>query len=142
MIMLDNGGEASGFLAGITAAVDELAAATAGDGFAINEEAGKDLQAAILRLQEVLREGLQWMSRLDHEPPPLGTSPAATLYKSFIPTIAGDPAQGSIAAFKRMQHDLQVAHDAIGESITRYREADHGGAGDIIGIDVFPGRHR
>lgn len=137
--MLDAGAGAGGFLPSITTAVNELkAAASTGVGFNIDEEAGRDLQAAIVRLQDVLREGLQLMSRFDHEPPPLGTSPAADLYKNFIPTVASDPAQGSITAFRQMQQDLQVAYHTIGQSMARYRDAEQDSTSHVTSTNDVP----
>lgn len=120
-----------GFFQGITAAVHELKAAASTGGFTVNEEAGKDLQAAIMRLKAVIREGTNNLTRLPHEPIPLGSSPAATVSKTFIPTIATDPVQGAIPAFERMLHDLDDAYDTIARAIANFQQSEQGNTANI-----------
>lgn len=134
--------EPGGFFQGMTSAVHDLkAAASTGDGFTISEEAGKDLQAAIMRLKAVIREGTNDLSRLPHEAVPMGSSPAAKVCKTFIPTIATDPAQGAIPVFEQMLHDLDDAYETISRSMSSYQHNEQSITARInsIGNDGTPG---
>lgn len=128
----------SGFFQGITDAVHELKTAATTGGFTVNEEAGKDLQAAITRLKGVIREGTNNLSRLPHEPIPMGSSPAAMVSKTFIPTIATDPAQGAIPAFEQMLKDLDDAYVTIGRSIAAYRQNEQSNVAGINNAGGMP----
>lgn len=122
---------ASSFFQEITKAVHDLKTA-ATTGFTIDDQAGKDLQAAITRLKTVVRDALRSSSRLG-QAPPLGTSPAADVYKPFIATVASDPAQGAIPVLEQMLNDLVDAYDTIGRSMVSYRRSEQGNTSGITG---------
>ena len=128
---------ATGFFQDITKAVQDLKTA-ATTGFTIDDQAGKDLQAAITRLKSVIRESTNELTRFPHEPIPLGSSPAANVYKTFIPTIATDPTQGAITAFEQMLHDLDDAYETIARSMATYQQTEQGNAGGIDSAGGVP----
>jgi hypothetical protein len=56
--------------------------------------------------------------------PPLGTTPAAQVYKPFLATIATDPTQGFLPAMQKLKSDLEDAKELIRKSMATYRETD------------------
>jgi hypothetical protein len=111
-------------LAGVSQAVSSLRAASA-DGFGISQAGGDALIKALDQLSGQLDEHLNDADRLVQEPP-LGTTPAAQVYKPFLATIASDPVQGFIPALQKLQQDLQDTKDMIKKSMETYQATDHG----------------
>jgi hypothetical protein len=104
--------------------VANLKAASA-QGFGVSEAGGQALIKAIDTMYDGVTEALDKSLLLGQEPP-LGTTPAAQVYKPFLATIATDPAQGFIAAMKEFQQDLLDAKESIRKSMDVYKATDQG----------------
>lgn len=123
------GGNASASFAGISAAVGGIVSAV-NAGFTISENGGQPLLNAIQDLQTEVRTALRNSSILESHLP-LGSTPNATIYKPFLATVASDPSQGAIPALKKLQTDLNNAHDAIQKAMNNYHATDQGNAGKL-----------
>ncbi|MFD0199890.1 MULTISPECIES: hypothetical protein [Saccharothrix] len=118
---------AGGLLAGISGmsgAVAAFSAATAA-GFTISETGGQALIRAIDNMHEGATDALRRAEFLSQEPP-LGTTPAAQVYKPFLATIATDPIQGFIPAMRRFQDDLNQLRSKVEQAMTTYQVTDQG----------------
>ncbi|MEU4801735.1 hypothetical protein [Actinosynnema sp. NPDC023587] len=121
-----------GFFQGIddmSGAVQGFRAATAA-GFTISREGGAALLAAISTMLAALEQTLADSAVLSQEPP-LGTTPAAKVYRPFLATIASDPAQGFFPAVRKLQQDLNQLADDVRRSMGVYRSTDDGSAHDL-----------
>lgn len=123
-----------GFLQGVTQAVSDLKTA-AGQGFTVSEQGGQALLTAIQTLQGKVAHHLQKLSALEQRPLPLGTTPAADTYRPFLATVVTDPDHGAGPALKKLQQQLQDAHNAIQKSMVAYQQTDHGSAGTLRSAD-------
>jgi hypothetical protein len=121
-------------LAGVSQAVSSLRVASA-EGFGISRAGGDALIKALDQLHDEITGHLKEAMRLGQEPP-LGTTPAAQIYKPFLATIATDPVQGFIPALKRLQKDLEDTKDMIKKSMETYQATDHG---NMQGINTAGG---
>jgi hypothetical protein len=126
-MLVDPGG--GGGFAGISDAVTGITAAV-NAGFTISDGGGQPLINAIEELQTEIRTALSKAHRLEQQPP-LGTTPAATVYKPFLSTVASDPTQGAIPVLKKLQSDLNDAHAAIQKSMDNYKGTDEGAASSV-----------
>lgn len=114
-----------GFAEGVedmSGAVRGFRAATAA-GFRISPAGGEALLAAISTMRLALEAALGESAVLGQEPP-LGTTPAALVYRPFLATIASDPAQGFIPAVHRLQRDLAQLGDDVHRAMGLYRDTD------------------
>jgi hypothetical protein len=123
-----------GGISGMSNAVAGFRAATAA-GFTISESGAAALISAINHVLDGVLEALGDAQRLIQEPP-LGTTPAAEVYKPFLATIATDPVQGFIPAVTRLQDDLEQLLAEVEQATTAYRTTDqHAGRGVEIAGD-------
>jgi hypothetical protein len=111
-------------LSGANLAVASLKAASA-QGFSVNEAGGKALIDAINTMYDEVTEALDKSAFLGQQPP-LGTTPAAQVYKPFLATIATNPVQGFITAMKKFQQDLVDTKELIQKSMDTYKATDEG----------------
>ncbi len=118
MFAPEPGGGGAAF-AGMGTAIDSILTAANSGGFTVTPEAGKSLLNAIDDLHTSVTHALTKASLLEKEPP-LGTTPAANVYKPFLATVASDPAQGAIPVFKKLQSDLVNARAAIEKAMKNY----------------------
>lgn len=109
-------------LAGMTSAVSGFQAATAA-GFRIGETGGQALLNAIDDMLSEVEQALRKAERISQEPP-LGTTPAAEVYKPFLATIATDPVQGFVPAILKFQEDLKRFRVDVEQSMADYRTTD------------------
>lgn len=115
-------------ISGISAAVAQFGAATAA-GFTISAKGGEALILAIERIVHQADRLSMEVSRLSQEPP-LGTTPAAQVYKPFLATVASDPDQGFEAALTRFTADLTRLRSEVEQAMGHYRTTDQdAGAG-------------
>jgi hypothetical protein len=128
-MLADPGG--GGFV-GISEAVSGITAA-ANAGFTISEGGGQPLLNAIQELQTEIRTALLKATQLEAEPQ-LGSTPAASVYKPFLATVASDPTQGAIPVLKKLQADLNDAHTAIQKSMANYQGTDQGAASSVNAV--------
>lgn len=128
MLMEPGGG---GGFAGISDAVTGITAAV-NAGFTISDGGGQPLLNAIQELQDEIRSALVKSAQLENEPK-LGTTPAATVYKPFLATVASDPTQGAIPVLKKLHADLADAHAAIQKSMDNYQGTDDAAASSVSG---------
>lgn len=116
-------------ISGMSAAVSQFGAATAA-GFTISAKGGEALIQAIDRIGlDADRLGME-VARLSQEPP-LGTTPAAQVYKPFLATVASDPDQGLKAALVRFNADLARLKAQVAQAMEHYRTTDQD-AGDGV----------
>ncbi|ROP40374.1 hypothetical protein EDD40_5782 [Saccharothrix texasensis] len=114
-----------GLLAGISGmgtAVAEFRAATAA-GFTISARGGDVLVRAIDRMVQQSDRLAFEADRLSLEPP-LGTTPAARVYKPFLATISSDPDQGFKTALTRFRADLIEMKTQVTKAMEHYRTTD------------------
>ncbi|CCH34647.1 hypothetical protein ABZ816_30205 [Actinosynnema sp. NPDC047251] len=114
-----------GFFSGIdgmSTAVQGFRAATAA-GFTISADRGQALLTAIGDMQLVLEAAIAKSSVITQEPP-LGTTPAARVYRPFLATIASDPAQGFLPAVKKLSEDLTRLAADVRQSMGVYGTAE------------------
>lgn len=113
-----NGG---GFFGGMEAAIDKLvAAANTGGGFTVTDEGGQALIDAIdtyIGKLDKHRQNADMLTRVL----PLGSSPAANVFKPFLATIANDPVEGVIPAMESLRRRLEDAKAAIQKSMASYQ---------------------
>jgi hypothetical protein len=109
-------------ISGIAGAVASFKAAT-GAGFAISEDGGRELLRAIGDMLLDVERALFDAERLAQEPP-LGTTPAAQVYKPFLATIATDPVQGFLPAVHGLRDDLMELDVEVKQAIALYQATD------------------
>jgi hypothetical protein len=127
-MLVDPGGGTASFV-GISDAVTGITAA-AKSGFTISESGGQPLLNAIQDLQDEIENALNQSARLGLQPA-LGTTPAATVYKPFLATVASDPTQGAIPVLVKLLADLNDAHAAIQKSMANYKGTDAAAASSV-----------
>jgi hypothetical protein len=132
MLAADAGGGASAAFAGIGSAVNDIVLA-ANNGFGISGNGGQALIHAIDDLSKAVETALSRAQILSMDPA-LGTTPAATVYKPFLATVATDPAQGAIPVLKKLQKDLTNAHAAIQKAMQNYQATEQANASSAKGI--------
>jgi hypothetical protein len=120
-----NAGEA---FAGIGTAIGGIVAAADNGGFGISHDGGQALINAIDDLHTAVTNALRKSTQLEQQPP-LGTTPAANVYKPFLATVASDPAQGALPVFKKLQTDLVNAHAAIKKAMQNFQETEQANTG-------------
>ncbi|WP_196777808.1 hypothetical protein [Lentzea aerocolonigenes] len=103
-------------------AVDDLQSAVAA-GWAVDEDRGQTLLKAANDLYDRLDGHLQRADFLTQELP-LGTTPAAQVYKPYLATIATDPHQGLIVALKELQRKTADIRTSIEKSMAAYDAAE------------------
>jgi hypothetical protein len=133
-MLVDPGGGTGGAYAGIGSAISDIVAA-ADNGFGISENGGQPLLDAIQDLTTAVSKALVSSSELEKQPA-LGTTPAATVYKPFLATIASDPTQGAIPVLKKLQGDLGSAHAAIQKAIQNYQNTEQANASSATVIST------
>ncbi|WP_367135649.1 hypothetical protein [Saccharothrix sp. HUAS TT1] len=106
----------------MNAAVSDFGAAVAA-GFTVSTTGGEALLRAIEMINFDLDRAAQATGRLTQEPP-LGTTPAAQVYKPFLATIASDPVQGLEAALKQFRSDLDRLGEQVQEAMKLYDTED------------------
>jgi len=118
---------ADAFFAGLSGISDAVArfSAAASAGVGVNESGGQALLKAIDTMHDGVTDALAKADRLAQEPP-LGTTPAAQVYKPFLATIATDPVQGFIPAMRKFQEDLVTFRADVEKSMATYEEVDQG----------------
>jgi hypothetical protein len=128
MLVDPGGGGAGAAFAGIGTAIDAIARAANSGGFGISHDGGKALLNAIDELHTAVTSALRKSIELGHQLP-LGTTPAANVYKPFLATVASDPVQGALPAFKKLQTDLINAHAAIQKAMQNFQETEQANTG-------------
>ncbi|MDX8035850.1 hypothetical protein SK803_37110 [Lentzea sp. BCCO 10_0856] len=107
---------------GISESVAAFSASVAA-GVGVNEQGGQALIKAVDKMHKGISDALQKTEFLSQEPP-LGTTPAAQVYKPFLATIATDPAQGFITAAKQFQKELEQMRADVEKAMAAYQTAD------------------
>lgn len=130
-MLVDPGGGAA--FAGISRAIDAIAMAANNGGFGISENGGQALIRAIDDLQSAVEKALGRASVLGQEPA-LGGTPAATVYKPFLATIATDTAQGAIPALRKLQTDLVNARAAIQKAMQNFQNNEQAQTSSVKAI--------
>ncbi|MBW4716386.1 hypothetical protein [Saccharothrix obliqua] len=107
---------------GMSAAVADFRAATAA-GFSISPSGGQALLSAISEILASVQLVLAERSVLEQEPP-IGTTPAARVYRPFFASIATDRDQGFFAALERLISDLRSLADDVQQAMNAYQATD------------------
>ena len=115
---------------GMSKAVTDLKNAAANGGFSISEQGGRDLMNAIRGLQQVIDHALMKSSELSAELP-IGSTPAANVYKPFFQTIADNHPQALMPALRKLYNDLQTAYDTIHQATGAYAATDQSSASGL-----------
>ncbi|WP_394616531.1 hypothetical protein JNUCC0626_43970 [Lentzea sp. JNUCC 0626] len=120
------------FFAGMQGISDSAASfsASVSAGVGVNESGGQALIKAIDKMHNGIVKALSRSDYLSQEPP-LGTTPAAQVYKPFLASIATDPSQGFIAAAKKFQKDLEQMRLDVEKAMATYQTADQDAAHGI-----------
>ena len=63
-------------------------------------------------------------SEIISQEPPLGTTPAAQVYKPYLATIATDPVQGFITAAQELKTKLEQMRSDVEKAMAVYKTAD------------------
>lgn len=92
-------------------------------GVGVSDSGGQALIKAIEKMHDGVTKALKKADYLSAEPP-LGTTPAAQVYKPFLASIATDPAQGFITAAKQFQKDLEQMRSDVEKAMAAYKTAD------------------
>lgn len=113
------------FFAGMKGISDSVAAfsASVADGVGVNEHGGQALIKAIDKMYDGITRALG-RSDIISQQPPLGTTPAAQVYKPYLATIATDPAQGFITAAKELQKKLEQMRSDVEKAMAAYQATD------------------
>lgn len=106
-------------------ALDSLKAVGASGGWAINESGGQALISAAQDLFDELGEILASSRDLGQELP-LGTTPAAQVYKPFMATVATDPHQGAFAVLTKLREEALEFKTEVEKAMAAYEAADEG----------------
>lgn len=107
-------------------ALDSLKAVGAQGGWAINESGGQALISAAQDLYDELGEILASSRDLGQELP-LGTTPAAQVYKPFMATVATDPSQGAFAVLTKLREEALEFKGEVEKAMAAYESADEAG---------------
>jgi hypothetical protein len=126
---------AEGFAGGVSAM---LTAATnlnnaIGQGFSVDYEGAQQLSNFVSGMQHSARTVLNKSDRMA-QTPKLGTTPAANVYKPYLPTIATDNDQGLLPNVEKLRDQLDSAASNIQRSIAAYEGADAASRGALVHI--------
>jgi len=124
MLAVPSGGGGGAALAGMSTAIDAISRAANSGGFGISHDGGQALTKAIDELMIAVGNALTDSAMLTKEPA-LGTTPAATVYKPFLATVASDPVQGAIPALTKLHGDLINARAAIQKAMQNFQANEH-----------------
>ena len=130
-MLADPGGggvNAGAAFAGIGTAIGGIVTAADSSGFGISHDGGQALINAIDDLKKAVETALRQSSQLEMQPP-LGTTPAANVYKPFLATVASDPVQGALPVLKKLHTDLINAHAAIKKAMQNFQDTEHSNTG-------------
>jgi hypothetical protein len=113
------------FFAGMRGISDSAASfsASVSAGVGVSESGGEALIKAIGQMQRGVAKALQKAEILSQEPP-LGTTPAAQVYKPFLASIAADPVQGFVPAAKQLEKDLERMRSDVERAMAAYQATD------------------
>lgn len=113
-------------LAGFSEGVASLKQATS-DGFAVTGEGVQVLLDAANEFYADLNEMGHEIDNLGQEWP-IGTTPAAEVYRPHFAGTASDPQQGAVAAVNKLKEDLSAIRESLEKARASYADADKGGA--------------
>lgn len=116
-------------IVGMGDAVSGFSAATAA-GFRIGDDGGKVLIDAVDDMLSEVAQALASAERLSRQPP-LGTTPAALVYKPFLATVASDAVQGFIPALIKFRQDLERLRSDVEKSMGVYQTTEQD-AGNVV----------
>jgi len=110
-------------VSGFGDALSSLKAVGAAGGWAINESGGQALISAATDLYDELGEHLDDARRLGQELP-LGTTPAAQVYKPYQATVATDPHQGLIPVLTKLREEALEFRTEVEKAMAAYKSTD------------------
>ncbi|WP_156754788.1 hypothetical protein [Actinokineospora pegani] len=116
-------------LGAIGASMDAFAASAAAGQFAVNQQGGDALLAAIRRMTDWIDSKRGPFGLLEQEPP-LGSSNAAKVMKPYMQQVAVDH-QGFLTQLYALYDSLVKAEQAIIKAMENYRQTDEGNADEL-----------
>lgn len=129
---------ADGFAQGVSGMLDAATSLNTaiGQGFQVDYEGATQLANFVNGLQSAARNVLNRGHRVS-QTPQLGSTPAANVYKPYLPTVATDQAQGALPNMQKLREQLDQATSNIQKSITAYEQADDGSRSGLVSIQKF-----
>ncbi|MDU0294770.1 hypothetical protein [Saccharothrix longispora] len=109
-------------IVGMGDAVSGFSAATAA-GFRIGDDGGKVLIDAVDDMLSEVVKAIGAADRLSQQPP-LGSTPAALVYRPFLATVATDEVQGFIPVLVKFKQDLERLRSDVEKSMGVYQTTD------------------
>ncbi|MFI9818655.1 hypothetical protein [Saccharothrix variisporea] len=109
-------------LRGISDAAASFSTLVAG-GVGVNEHGGQALIKAIDKMLDGVTRALR-QSHIIGQEPPLGTTPAAQVYKPYLATIATDPVQGFITAAQELKEKLVQMRSDVEQAMAVYQTTE------------------
>ncbi|GAA3459483.1 hypothetical protein ACFFSW_21500 [Saccharothrix longispora] len=109
-------------IVGMGDAVSGFSAATAA-GFRIGGDGGKVLIDAVDDMLSEVVKAIGAADRLSQQPP-LGSTPAALVYRPFLATVATDEVQGFIPVLVKFKQDLEQLRSDVEKSMGVYQTTD------------------
>ncbi|HEX3786212.1 MAG TPA: hypothetical protein VHX38_41740 [Pseudonocardiaceae bacterium] len=119
----------------IDTAATNLNSAISG-GYSMDYEGALQLQKFVKGMQTAVEEILFKSNELS-QTPELGSTPAANVYKPYLPTVATDPEQGFVPVISKVKDQLDQAANNIQGSITAYEQSDQSAADGLLNIHAI-----
>jgi hypothetical protein len=102
-------------------------------GFSVTREGVQQLLTFVQGMQ-VAAEKVLRRSAVLSQPPQLGSTPAANVYKPYLPTIATDPTQGLIPVLTNAKQQLDQAATSLQGSLAAYEQNEQNVAGSLVNV--------
>jgi hypothetical protein len=103
------------------------------DGFSMNYEGVQALLTYTKGLQKAVASAIQNENFLT-ETPQLGSTPAASTFKPFLPTAATNPDQGLLPVLKKLHDQLNTSVTNLQSSLNNYEYADKGNQSRMVSV--------
>jgi hypothetical protein len=123
------------FMSNVGGAVQHAADLNAaiGSGFSLDYEGAQQLLTFVTSMETAVAKVLRRADVLSQEPQ-LGSTPAANVYKPYLPSIATDPGQGFLPVMAKLQQQLNQAATNIQGSLTEYEQNEQNVTGSMVNI--------
>lgn len=127
-----------GFASGVGAMLDAATSLNSaiGQGFSLDYEGATKLATFVNGMQTAARSALRLGDQMS-QVPMLGSTPAANVYKPYLPTVATDKDLGFLSNMRKLQDQLEEAASNIQKSIAAYEQADAGNHANLVSIQKY-----
>ncbi len=102
-------------------------------GFSMDYDGAKQLLTFAQGMQTAVAKVVRREDALA-QVPQLGSTPAANVYKPYLPTVATDPEQGFLPVLAKIQQQLAQAVTNIQGSLTAYEQNEQGVTDGMVNI--------